>query len=78
MIWKIEKSENSNAISEIDKSISIHKRKGDKILGSVHFGSPFFSLKYLFEVEKEINKLRTILKAKYLGLKEAEIRGLIE
>ena len=75
---KIEKTENSNAISEIDKRISIHKTKGNKILGSVHFGSPFFSLKYLFEVEKEINKLRTILKAKYLGLKESEIRGLIE
>lgn len=73
---KIEKTQ--NAISEIDKKISQHKANGNDILGSVHFGSPFYSLKYLFEIETEINKLRTILKAKYLGLKESEIRGLIE
>ena len=56
----------------------MHKAKAEEILGSVQFGSPFFSLKYLFEVEKEINKLRTILKAKYLKLPENEIRGLIQ
>lgn len=75
---KIDKSTNLNPIAEIDKRISIHKTKANQIMGSIYFGSPFFSLKYLFEVEKETNKLRTILKAKYLGLKESEIRGLIE
>lgn len=66
-----------NNISGIDKRISIHKTKANEMLSSVYFGSPFYSLKYLFDVEREISKLRIILKAKYLKLPESEIRGLI-
>lgn len=69
--------EGFNTITELDKEISKHKEHGKKMFSKVRFGSPFYSLKYLFEVEREIAKLRIILKAKFLGLSKEEVLKLI-
>ena len=60
-----------------DKEIGKLKGNTAKLLKKVSFSSPFFSMKYLFEVEKEMNSLRILLKSKYLGFTKEEILKLI-
>jgi len=61
----------------LDRRINLHKKETDEMFKLVNFASPFYSLKYLFKVERETSKLRILLKSKYLGLEKKEIRGLL-
>ncbi len=65
------------SIDSIDKQISMHKKKADNIFRIAKFGSPFYALRYLFKVEREIGMLRILLKAKYLKLTEEEVKELL-
>jgi V/A-type H+-transporting ATPase subunit C len=67
----------SDSFEGLDKRISIHKKESEGLFNGVRFGSPFYSLKFLFKVEKEMNNLRILLKAKYLKLDKSEIEGLL-
>lgn len=65
------------SVDSIDKRISMHKKKAENIFQKAKFGSPFFSLRFLFNVEREMNLLRILLKAKYLKLTEDEVKELL-
>jgi V/A-type H+-transporting ATPase subunit C len=67
----------SDSFESLDKRISIHKKESEGSFNRVRFGSPFYPLKFLFKVEKEMNNLRILLKAKYLKLDKSEIEGLL-
>ncbi|NQZ85065.1 MAG: V-type ATPase subunit [Nanoarchaeales archaeon] len=67
----------SDSFESLDQRISHHKKDSESLFNGVRFGSPFFALKFLFKVEKEMNQLRVLLKAKYLKLDKAEIERLI-
>lgn len=69
-------SDNS-CIASLDRRINEHKSKTKQYFKTITFGSPFFPLKYLFDVEREVAKLRTILKSKYLDLSEKEIQEIV-
>lgn len=66
-----------NSLIDFDKKINLHKSNANKTFKNISFGSAFYSLKFLFEVEDEIRKLRILLKAKFLKLTDEEIKGLI-
>ncbi len=74
----LEKTDESHCISSLDKKINEHKLIASKKLKFVSFGSPFFILKYLFEMETQISKLRILLKAKWLNLSSEQIEDLIK
>lgn len=65
------------SVDSIDKRISLHKKKAENIFQKAKFGSPFFALRFLFKVEREMSLLRILLKAKYLKLNEEEVSELI-
>lgn len=67
----------SLTIESIDKRISKHKKNTQEEFKLIQFGSPFFALKYLFRVEREIGQLRILLKAKYLDLDQEELMRLL-
>lgn len=67
-----------SSVTQIDKAISSHKAQASKkIFKKANFGSPFYAFKYLFELERQISRLRLLLKAKYLNMEKDEIRRLI-
>lgn len=72
----IEKVE-TDSFENLDKQILLHKQSASQIFKKIKFGSPFFALKFLFKVEKEMNQLRTLLKAKYLNLSDEGIKELL-
>lgn len=74
---KIKDCSEESCLSNIDKRINLHKKKSGEIFKIVTSGSPFYILKYLFEVEQQTSKLRILLKAKYLKLTDEEILKLI-
>lgn len=61
----------------LDETINAHKRRSEQYFKQIRFASPFYPLKYLFTMEKEISQLRVMLKAKYSGLAEAQVRELV-
>jgi len=67
----------TDSFENLDKQILQHKQSSNLIFKSVKFGSPFFALKFLFKVEKEMEQLRTLLKAKYLKLSDEGIKELL-
>lgn len=66
-----------NNPTSIDNQINILKNSSQKIFNNVAFGSPFYTLKFLFQAEQEMSQLRTLLKAKYLKLSSEEINELL-
>lgn len=64
-------------ILHLDKTISQHKQKSASYFGKVPFGSPFYAFKFLFDLERQIAKLRILLKAKYLNLEKEEVKNLL-
>ena len=71
------KGVNKDDISSLDKKLNEHKASGKEILRETRFGSPFYALKFLFEVESEISSLRTLLKAKHLNVSEQDITSML-
>lgn len=69
-------SDNS-CVASLDRRINEHKSKTKQYFKTINFGSPFFLLKYLFDVEREVARLRTLLKSKFLDLSEKEIEELV-
>jgi V/A-type H+-transporting ATPase subunit C len=67
----------TSSFGSLDKRISHHKKESEGLFNGVKFGSPFYSLRFLFKVEKEMNDLRILLKSKYLNLEKSEIERLI-
>ncbi len=67
-----------NSISSLDKYFNEHKLEGTSLFKKIRFGSPFYSLKFFFELEKQVNYLRSLLKAKYMKLSKDEINSLME
>ncbi len=65
------------SFESLDKRISHHKKESESLFSGVRFGSPFYSLKFLFKVEKEMGQLRILLKSKYLKLEKSEIERLL-
>ncbi len=74
---ELDSSNTKNNIISFDKKINNHKSQANDAFKIANFGSPFYSLRYLFNVEKEMSKLRILLKAKYLKLSDEEISKLI-
>ena len=62
---------------ELDETINAHKRRSQEYFKKVRFGSPFYALQFLFLMEKEISQLRVLLKAKYSGLNNQEVKELV-
>ncbi len=60
---------------ELDETINTHKQQ--EHFSNIRFSSPFYPLKFLFAMEKEIAQLRILLKAKYSGLTTTEVKELI-
>lgn len=60
---------------DLDETINAHKKQDH--FKKIRFSSPFYPLKFLFAMEKEIAQLRILLKAKYSGLSTEETRQLI-
>lgn len=60
-----------------DKKISEHKKSASSVFNKSQFGSPFYAFRFLFDVEREVSKLRILLKAKTLGLTSDEVRDLL-
>lgn len=69
--------ENLSSIAVLDKKINILKSNSRDVLKIASFGSPFYILKYLFDLEFQTSRLRILLKSKYLGLSKEEIKTLI-
>ena len=61
----------------INIKIPMEVKENETLFGSVKFGSPFYALRFLFKVEKEINQLRILLKSKFLKLEKSEIERLL-
>jgi vacuolar-type H+-ATPase subunit C/Vma6 len=74
----IENCEDERCVATIDRRINVHKIKARDVFRTARFGSPFYALKYLFDVEREMSKLRILLKAKYLKMDDKEISELIK
>lgn len=64
-------------LSCIDRRINLHKEESQNLFRKTIFGSPFFAIKYLFDVENEMRLLRILLKAKYLNMSKEETLKLI-
>lgn len=73
----LEKDTQFNSPNSLDKSINELKNKSKNLFSRVTFGSPFYVLKFLFEAENEMSRLRTLLKAKYLKLSKEDIDNII-
>lgn len=69
-------SDNS-CVASLDRRINEHKAKTLEYFKSINFGSPFYILKYLFDVEREVSRLRILLKSKHLDLSESELSEMI-
>ncbi|MCA9458961.1 MAG: V-type ATPase subunit [Nanoarchaeota archaeon] len=69
--------ENLSSIAILDKKINILKSNSRDVLKIASFGSPFYILKYLFDLEFQTSRLRILLKSKYLGLKKEEIKNIM-
>ncbi len=67
-----------NSFSSLDSLFNSHKQTGSELFKSIAFGSPFYVLKFFFELEKQITTLRYLLKAKYMKLSDDEINSLME
>lgn len=67
----------SSCVASLDRRINEHKSKTKDYFKTINFGSPFYLLKYLFDVEREVSKLRTLLKSKLLNLSESEIEQIV-
>lgn len=74
----IDLSLDSLSIDSLDKRISIHKKKSENLFKKANFGSPFYSLRFLFKIEREMGILRVLLKSKHLNLDKEEILNLIK
>jgi len=61
---------------DLDETINAHKKQDH--FKKIRFSSPFYPLKFLFAMEKEIAQLRVLLKAKYSGLSTEETKQLIQ
>ncbi len=73
----LESCKDLSCIASLDKRVNEHKASAKEVFKIASFGSPFFSLKYLLEVERQMAKLRVLLKAKYLKVEDKEIEGLL-
>lgn len=71
------KEYNINTFQNLDKQILDLKNSTNQFFKKIKFGSPFYSLKFLFKVEKEMTQLRTLLKAKHVGLSQEKIMELL-
>jgi vacuolar-type H+-ATPase subunit C/Vma6 len=66
-----------HSFATLDSLFNSHKGEGVIMFKQVAFGSPFYVLKFFFELEKQINTLRYLLKAKYMKLSDEEINTLM-
>ena len=67
-----------HSFGALDNLFNVHKEEGAMMFKQVSFGSPFYVLRFFFELEKQVSTLRYLLKAKYMKLSEAEISKLME
>lgn len=67
----------TTCVACIDKRINLHKEEANNLFRKTIFGSPFFAIKYLFDVENEMRLLRILLKAKYLNMSKEETLNMI-
>lgn len=74
---EIKSCKEHSCVASIDRAISLLKEDSILRFKIASFGSPFYILRYLFEVEREMGKLRIILKGKYLGLDENKLEELV-
>ncbi|MEC8340011.1 MAG: V-type ATPase subunit [Nanoarchaeota archaeon] len=65
------------SFSTLDRAFNNHKQAGSKMFKQIKFGSPFYVLKFFFELENQITSLRYLLKAKYMKLTDDEIESLM-
>lgn len=65
------------SVETLDKRISMYKKSAETMFKNIKFGSPFFGLRFLFKVEREVGMLRILLKAKFLKLSEEETMRLL-
>lgn len=75
-IGELNFEDTSNSVI-LDKAVSKHKKEAQRRLKKSNFGSPFYALAYLFDVERELGQLRVLLKAKYLEVSKDELKELI-
>ena len=73
----IEDCEDNSCVANLDRRINMHKRESNKVLKFISFSSPYYPLKYLFELEQETAKLRVILKTKYLEINRKNVEELV-
>lgn len=62
----------------LDKLIEDLKKSKAEIFKNSKFGTLFYVLRYLSEVEGQVSKIRTLLKAKYLKLTSEEVKELVQ
>ena len=68
----------SNRLSNsLDSLFNDHKEEGLELFRTITFGSPFYVLKFFFDLEKQIRTLRYLLKAKYMKLSDEELTSLM-
>ncbi len=72
-----EKCRDFSCIFVIDKLATLHKKQGNDLFKQIKFGSPFYTLKFLFLLELQMAKLRVLLKMKYMDLPSEEFEGLV-
>lgn len=80
IVKKVVKEECGEEIADLedmDAALMRAKIHAQKLLHSVQFGSPFYVMKYLFDAEREVSRLRILLKAKYLKVEDEKIAELI-
>lgn len=69
--------EGLTSFDELDQEIIKHKEYTARQFQKISFGSPFYAFKFLFQAERQMARLRIILKAKTLGMKRQEIEVLL-
>jgi hypothetical protein len=68
---KIEKIEDIDKLKVLNLNLLLTKFR------AIKFSSPFYPIKYLFELRQNLEKIKIILKAKQIKLDKKEIGGLI-
>ena len=63
---------------EVDKVLSFHKRKGGEEFNELPFSSPYRMLGFFLYLESIVGVVRTILKAKYMGMSREEVDNLLK
>ncbi len=67
----------ASLVESLDRGVSVHKKRSESLFRKAKFGSPFYALRFLFKLEREMGMLRILLKAKFLNLSKEEVLDLI-